>query len=302
MIMRDVTVQRTQCEGFALVAVLVFLMAVSAIVAPLALTARTDFVISSRAYFAERQTLMASSLTWAIARQLAALPGGAAALPRNSSATRTVCGTRQVTVRIQDQNSLVNLNTAGRGLLTAGFEAIGLDNGQAVDLARIAMTYRDREGGDGAVDSVALSDGFKFARFEAIEELHEFSGLEKAPTELLARVFTVHGFRSTIVSANISVPLGAVVLQRPVADRAYLVADEGVPRFFRIDVNVREASRGVTGDWGAIIEIASDPKARFRLVERVRSSGAVDTDDAVFHPTIACDALFGEDISAWLSA
>jgi len=80
--------------GFALLMVLLFLLAVTAIIAPLVLSARTDFLVASNRLQQERLESIADGLVTVIARELAspplvqvipATPASGTALPRCAS-------------------------------------------------------------------------------------------------------------------------------------------------------------------------------------------------------------------------
>lgn len=284
-------------------AVLLFLMVVAAVITPFVLAARTDFLLASGTFRKDRQTHLAEGLVKLTARQVAGSTEELnEALRFNSEPVRTVCGDKQIEVRIQDQMSLVDINAASVDLLDVGFAAMGFPDGDAGKLAELAALFRSPEASDPGGKAKQLTDGFKFAPFEAVEELYEFPGFAGVAPRRLTGVFTVYGRRETINADNMPAPLDEILPNGPTGRFPYVVTDdEDASRFYRIEVTTRSGGDRTVGFAGSLIEITDFENARYRVVERSTEPGMAKIAAADFTATVDCDRLFGEEVAEWLA-
>jgi general secretion pathway protein K len=288
-------------DGFALVAVLVFLLVVAAVITPFVLAARTDFQLAMAGYRKDRQTHLAEGLMRLVARQLAASGNDVnEALRLNSQPLRTICGSHQIELRIQDQLSLVDLNGAPLDLLAAGFAAMGFDSGAAVELAQLAEEFR-KNGADSSQGGDKLSNGFKSAPFEAIEELYEFPGFTNQPLGKLAEIFTVYGRRETVKANNMSAALSNILPSVPSARFPFIEVSDEAPRMLRIEVSVRSRDGRAAGNSGILIEVTDNVSSLYKELERATDRRIVGGEPGSFVQGLTCQQLFGAEVAAWLT-
>ena len=293
-------------DGFALLMVVLFLLAVTAILAPLVLAARTDFLVASNSLRQDRFDLVAEGLRTVLSREVSApeLDPHNEDLSLISEPMPCRSGRLRVDVRIQDQRGLVDLNAANVALLEAGFMAIGLTRTEASDLADAAVAFRKiPEGKDTGrrVDPGIVSDGLKRRPFEAVEELYDFNGIRKIPAATLAEAFTIRSQRETVVGDRLSVRLGKILPSKPSSQYPFVAADNPFPQVFRIDVYVGARDTGVTGYAGAIINATGNATGDFQMMERLTNPDFLPDEGTDFSNAPACDKLFGPGVASILA-
>lgn len=189
-----------QSSGFALVAVLVFLLIVSAITSTFALTAWTRLKIASNETESQRFGLLAEGLTNVLAARLSSA-GPDIGLPLNFEPVSCVVGDLTVVMRLQGHSGLIDLNAADHNLLAQGFASLGVDPEMSNWLA-IAVEY-SRSGASifaaVATQKVEVAGGFKHAPFESVAELQDFSRLRSISLPDLYSTFTVNSRRGDLV-------------------------------------------------------------------------------------------------------
>ena len=130
-------------SGFALVAVLVFLLIVSAITSTFALTAWSRLKIASNETESQRLGLLAEGLTNVLAARLSS-GGPEITLPLNFEPVSCVAGNLTVVMRLQRHSGLIDLNAADHNLLAQGFASLGLDEETSTALAIAVGAAVDR--------------------------------------------------------------------------------------------------------------------------------------------------------------
>ncbi|RWF61191.1 MAG: general secretion pathway protein GspK, partial [Mesorhizobium sp.] len=128
-------------DGFSLVAVLIFMLIVSAIVVPFAVTAKTRLMIANNEVEQERLSLLAEGLANVVSSELA---DGSATEELPLDSTRMGCRSGEFTfdVRIQDHGGLIDLNAADAQLLSLGFASLGFDRQTSKALVEAAIQFR----------------------------------------------------------------------------------------------------------------------------------------------------------------
>ena len=96
-----------------------------------------------------------------------------------------------MTLIVQDQTSLIDLNTASPQLLAIGFEAMGISSSDAVKMAQASNRYRRPPQGGIPSGSDLLISGFKHGPFESVEELYEFKSLAGINPGILSGIATI---------------------------------------------------------------------------------------------------------------
>jgi general secretion pathway protein K len=298
--------------GFALVMVLLFLLAITAIVAPLVLGARTEFLVSSNKLQQDRLEAIADGLLAVMARQLAASP----LEPRNEAlrfdSTPLRCQNARylIEARIQDQAGLVGINNAPVELLTAGFAALEFPASTASDIAEATVAFRTPPGqalapGLGPMQAPGRDDlvagGMKLKPFEAVEELYDFEGFKGKPVQAINEVFSLQNTTETIVGPRISTRLGRVLPPAPTPRYPFILAQvpEG-PKTYRIDIQVRAANAAMSGYAGAIVAASENEGGDYEILERTGNPEFQAEGGSGFAGAVECDMLLGEGVATAL--
>jgi hypothetical protein len=297
--------------GFALLVAILFLLIVTAVIAPFVLAARTGLDLAADGERQTRLDLLADGLMTVLAREFAAAPGEAG--PASLSSVPAVCRAGRLTVeaRVQDQRGLVDLNTADVGLLAVGFESLGLDPGAAEAHARAAEASREpaeeaeAEAMIGpmpleplvfdAPDESLMLDGFKRAPFDAVEELYDFAALQGAPLRLLVETFTVHGAAEVVPALAPDRLAGALPPPLPGAPAA---EGEGAGHL-RLDIFLRD-SDGTLGYAGAIVLPEGGEAGGFGIAGRVSNPNRLPGGGGASAAAAPCERLFGAVAAAVL--
>lgn len=274
-------------EGFALLAVLGFLLLLSAVLLPFASSARIRALTAGNRYDDVRFDDAAAAVNAIVATRLAANSGQASSLDTLQS--RCKVGRALLDIRVQPHSGLIDLNVADDKLLTFGLTAAGLSENAAMELASVITQYR-RLDADRSVDVVASligAEGMKYGPFEDITELFDFIPLRAVPLQTLADIFTVNT-KSAAVSEATSSPRLKEALQ------SYSDIPEGLSRIegerasiYTIKTTIRDASKkySVAG----IYDI-SDRRV-VRLINRQPSDGA-DEQAGSGPGNSSCSAIF----------
>jgi general secretion pathway protein K len=250
--------------GFSLVAVLVFMLIVSAIVVPFAVTAKTRLMIANNEVEQERLSLLAEGLGNVVA---SALTGGSGAekFPLDSTPTACQSGEFSFNVRVQDHGGLIDLNAADESLLALGFAALGFGQQPSDELAKAAIRFRDTAklfaGLPQSRSAVGPAED-KQAPFESVSELQEFSALSSIQLQTLDGVFTVNSKRGTISADRAPGRLRAALAS---GSDASVVQASAEPSAYTVDVVVRRDGSGIAGEAGFIIEKSATGAAFSRV-------------------------------------
>jgi len=290
-------------NGFALIAVLLFLMIVTAIITPMVLAARTDFLLTSRGYLNTRQAVLAEGILNVMIWQAAAFTEVRNEnLQLDSTPLQAICGDHAITIVMQDQASLIDINVAPVDLLEAGFTALGFDRGDAIGLSETVLAYRLPESSGVPEPRYAneLIAGLKHSAFEAIEELYEFPGFSKMSPSNISKVFTTYGRRDSINSQHMSDRLSAVLPDQPTGQFPFIVQGEFPLLYGEIRVKVESLKLNASGFSGAIIEISEGQAGIYRIVERVVDPGILG-NKAPFNTNVHCEELFGGRIATLIA-
>ncbi|MES0158020.1 general secretion pathway protein GspK [Mesorhizobium sp. M0018] len=279
--------------GFSLVALLVFMLIVSAIVVPFAVTAKTRLMIANNEVEQERLSLLAEGLANVVSSELA--DGFATEkLPPNSTPTACRSGEFTFDVRIQDHSGLIDLNAADAYLLSLGFASLGFDRQTSEELAEAAIQFRGSINAFAAqaaepTTSVGPAQN-KLAPFESVSELQEFSAVASTPPHDLYDVFTVFSKRGTLSLDHAPSRL-RTVLAGASGSGASTTQEAGDAPAYSVEVTARRDGSGIAGQAGFIVEKFPASAAGFRRLSR--TPAAEITDLAATTYSRDCDALFG---------
>lgn len=292
-------------DGFALLVTVLFLLTVTAVIAPFVLAARTNLDLASDTLRKDRLDLLADGLVTVLARDLAAPPEGRGRVSPSPRSLPALCRTERlaIEVRVQDQRGLVDLNAAEEELLAAALRSLGMDPAEAASHARAMVAYRqplDESAETDPAEEALVLDGFKHAPFEAVEEAYDFAALEGLPLSVLTETFTVHSQLPGIAGERMPRGLAAVLPQRPTPAFPFVVAGAAAgATIYRADVHVR-AEDATVGYSGAIVAAAGNDAGDFTMVERTVDPNVLPAAGAVLGTTTSCDALFGGQVAALL--
>jgi general secretion pathway protein K len=194
-------------SGFALVAVLGFLLVFSAFLAAFASSSRVQLLTTSNLFEETQARWAIEALQNKVARDYAlAIRSGVTDLPF-SLREPTVCalGSASVAVQLQEHSGLIDLNAANIELLALGYRSLGLDGGIAQRLARQTDQYRRMTPSEAPSDADELiAAGYKHAAFEDVRELYDFERLNVFDPRVLMQVFTVFTKSGTLSAENLS--------------------------------------------------------------------------------------------------
>lgn len=184
-------------SGFALLAVLGFILLFAIFLAPFAASSRLKALAAGHEYNQARLGNAAQAINGYIAWRIGVDPRWRDVVD-DGSFSASKCAIKDVSMRISivPHARLINLNTAEEPLLVAGFRGIGLVGIEAQDTARKVMHFRSPGTGNG--DDSGIDAGPKHAPFEDISELHDFEAVRGIALSDLGRVFSVREGRAIL--------------------------------------------------------------------------------------------------------
>ncbi|MER9843852.1 general secretion pathway protein GspK [Mesorhizobium australicum] len=287
--------------GFALVAILVFMLIVSAVVVPFALTARTRLMIATNEVEQQRLSLVAEGLTNVVSTELfedsvASLRTVKARL--NGEPVECRSGQLTISLTIQDHNGLIDLNAANDQLLAQGIASFGFDDQTAASLAKAIIIYRGppdafAQAAQGQ-SSIGPADN-KFAPFESISELQEYPAFASVPLHALFGVFTVNLGRGAVVLAVAPRRLRDFV---NTISGTYQPSETNDGSVYTVEATVSRDGSGIVGQAGFTVEKSlSGAKGFHRLAQMPAASVVGSIDDMLPVSTFGCDILFGTAVA-----
>lgn len=277
-------------SGFALVAVLVFMLVVSAIVAPFAVAARTRLMIAGNQMEHERLTLLADGLANVVSAQL--VQGlWPATWKQDSKAIGCRSGQFSFEVRVQNHAGLIDLNAADRDDLASGFISLGLSQDVSSSLADSVIRSRSPVSVFGSISSTrSETESDRHGPFESVSELQELAPLPSIPLAALYSTFTIHSRQGAIDPDNAPEALLASIAHR----KPGISELHGEAPAYTVNVVTRREGSGITGQAGFVIEKAAAANSFRRLApypeEEVSGAG-----DPV--AIVSCAELFGPDVN-----
>ncbi|WP_189521599.1 general secretion pathway protein GspK [Mesorhizobium sp. M1B.F.Ca.ET.045.04.1.1] len=285
--------------GFALVAVLVFMLLVSAIVVPFALMARTRLMIASNEAEQQRLALVADGLVNVISAELF---NGSEADSQSMNGEPSECraGHMIFEVRVQDHDGLIDLNAGEAVLLARGFDSLGFDRQNAEALARSVISFRTavsafESAAERAPSPEPRED--KHAPFESVSELQEFSALAATRLHDLYQVFTVNLKRGSINLASAPKRLRDVFD----GDREQMASrTTNRSPVYSVEIVVRREGSGIVGRAGFVVERFPQLAAGFRRTALIPGGGIADSSSAMPPSMASCDAMFGSPVAEML--
>jgi len=178
------TASQEKNSGFGLITALMFVLLVAAVMTPLAVVSRGQVLAST---YSARRTAF-ELLVPGLSRVVYA---AYSASPMTSGWQRCEAKDKIFYLRIQDQNGLIDLNSASNPLLRIGFRALGYSEVDATHFANRVEEYREI----GSVEQSADSDPTfvaKHAPFENIAELYDILAPSGPEIDRVTAVFTIY--------------------------------------------------------------------------------------------------------------
>jgi len=184
--------------GFALLAVLGFMLLFAMVLMPFAAASRVKALSTSYEYDRTRLGYTAEALNGYLAWRL----GDDARWRQQAEQGEFLsldCLIDHAAARISivPHARLINLNTAEEPLLREGFQNAGLSGHDAQTIASLVMQFRSPRVTDGET-ATGVAAGLKHAPFEDLSELHDFDRLLDISVIELGRVFSVNSGRAIL--------------------------------------------------------------------------------------------------------
>lgn len=290
--------------GFALAAVLWFMLVVTAVLTPFVVIAQTNRWVAANRESQTRLDLMADGLVTLLSLRLAD-PQTSAALQQSARADSNLIacshGAYEVGIRLQEQRGLIDLNAAGEELLGAGLRSLGVGSGEVEPVAHAIMRFRSFEPEQAQPGSrVAITGGRKAAPFESVVELSDLAPLRDVEPARLRRVFTVHSRRGTVLLGRTSAALAPLLAQ---IEDGSVIGGEGEQSAspIAVEVTVRAGTNGIRGYSGFIVLPSGPPSFGFRRVETLIEPGFEDDDENAGINDFPCPASIQGDLALVLT-
>jgi len=284
-------------SGFALIAVLVFLLMVSAITAGFALAAWTRRAVATNELEVQKLDLLAEGLTNVLAARLSG-EGAEIGIPSNFEPVACKAGDLTIVAWLQGHAGLIDINAANHALLALGFASLGLDSETARDLSTAVEYFRSGASifAAAAKARVEITGGYKFARFESVAELQDFAPLRMVPLTALYQTFTVNARSGAFVPSEAPAALAALARGK-VPERAL---GPGGAREAAFTIQVAASRRGspIVGSATYVFESRSDGSLR-----RIATYPLLGPDEAVpAGAPVSCDLVFGQQVTRMFAA
>ncbi|MGB8818475.1 MAG: hypothetical protein WCC66_11195 [Rhizobiaceae bacterium] len=196
MKVREVRYANDRDAGFAMFAVLSFLLLSAAVITPFLTGARTKALIARNVAADLKDRLAARGLLiLAGQRYVSQTRLGVPVLLR-----QVVCDTPSGGVRFSFQNhaGLVDLNAASPQLLALGFAALGASPDSALQLADAVVAFRTVATSAALPEPLSVRGGYKHGQFESVGELEDFPAPEGLSLTDARALFTVHSGTGTL--------------------------------------------------------------------------------------------------------
>lgn len=290
--------------GFALAAVLWFMLFVTAFITPFVVTAQTTRWVATNVENKARLDLLADGLLTLLSmrlsnpQDLAALQGS---VPTDSSLISCSSGLYQATIRLQDQRGLVDLNAGGEDLLAAGLRALDVEDAEVTGLVRAITSFRSYEPEQPDQKSkVLITGGRKAAPFESVVELTDIEPLRDVEPARLHQVFTTYSRSAAVLLASAPPALARFLAQA--RDGSVIRSKaEPAPSPFAVEVTIRFGAKGIRGYSGYIVVPLGSSDSRFRRIEPLIESDSEESGERMEAEGPPCPASLQDDVTAALA-
>jgi len=267
-IAKNDTASQEQNSGFGLITALMFVLLVAAVITPLAVVSRSQVLAST--YSARRTAfeLLAPGLSRVVYE-------GYSTSPMITGWQRCEVKDKIFYLHIQDQNGLIDLNSASNPLLTIGFRALGYSDVDATHFANRVEEYREI----GSVEQSADSDPTfvaKHAPFENIAELYDILAPSGPEIDRVTAVFTIYNKTDSVTVSRSSRVLRE---QLKLRENEQQFAVPGELPSGHAEISFAEFRTG--GPFGFLSKImmarSNEPGASAKIMQRETTFAGLDT-------------------------
>ncbi|MBB3743101.1 general secretion pathway protein K [Rhizobium sp. BK591] len=275
-------------DGFALLAVLAFLLLFAALLLPFSSAARLAALTSSHEFEHTRLSYAAEAANAYVAAKLASDHSWKSSVGRDAGADGMSCRIKDLTLtlRLINHAGLIDLNVAATSTIAAGLAALGLDDRQAGAVANSIVAFRSPQRGTALPIGPEPSFGLKHAPLEDVVELLDFAEMRRFTPEQLSEIFTVDSHSAFIDRDLASKPLQSILAKLDGA------VHDGLSAFPTYTLTTRISRRGESAIDARIVTIGGD-----RQMGRRSSALAILTTAKAALPN--CRVVLGTDITAW---
>ena len=258
-------------SGFVLISVIWIAGLLAVITTAFTLSVRSHILAGGNVISGERAEHIADGMARLAAYRLATEPAaGQDASVNGAPHTCAWSEDARLSVAVQDQGGLVDLNTASPQLVSGLLTGLGMPRDQAAPLLHAIRDYRDpdSQGADGGTEPLTYDGkpfGPKNAPFSAIEELDQIPGLDDESFHKLLRLVTVQSQQPGIELATAPDELlHALGIDRSL-EEALQYSSPSPRRVFAIDVAVelKDRSRFVRH---ALVSLLRQPDRPFAIL------------------------------------
>jgi general secretion pathway protein K len=278
--------------GFALFAVLSFMLLAAAVVTPFLTNARTDALIARNVTNEIGNGMLADGLIALAANQIwkkIHLPGFT--IPKS---LKCQLGPTTIKFDLQNHAGLIDLNAASADLLKVGFLASGYAADISEDLAQTALRYRSVEQLQGPASLVEVAGGLKGGLFEAVDELNDFRVRQTKLRPDYRSIFTTRTATGTILDTALPSATQLVLKDMPASNIYFVVS--GSPPLVAMTLTVALSRHGKF-QFGASTEFGRNSVAEFGRLSPLRVfDKQVEVEaDAVSTELSNCSSLIDQD-------
>lgn len=278
--------------GFALFAVLSFMLIAAAVATPFLTGARTRALIARNVASELKDRMVVRGLiSIAAMRFIERARVSGSSLPR-----RVTCDFDEGSVDFvfQDHNGLIDLNVASAELLVLGFQALGRSEADAVLLAEAVVAFRAVSPDRAATRTVSVQGGDKHLQFESVYELEDFKDPGERGFRDAASIFTVYNGTGTIHADDAPVALKTLISALPSSNSFFVVQGNSASTTASVQAVVRRGGKPSVN--GVAVVRSMETKNGMTFFSPIRSTRGEDNLDLV-STAISCSEFFGTQLA-----
>jgi general secretion pathway protein K len=270
---------RTSEGGFVLVSVIWIAGLLAVVAIAFTITVRSHTLAGSNAIYNTRAEYVANGMALATALKLASANDARSIF--SLSGTPTVCSWSNevsVSISVQDQGGLVDVNTASPELLAALLEGVGTNENEARDIARALQDFRDPDSiSSSGTSEPALfpgkSYGPKNGPLAIREEIDQLPEIKESFFDKLIPFVTVHSQQPGIDLAV--TPPALLALLRSNGDTMARFTSPSPGKLFLIDATAG-LKNGSRYHRQALVSVLRQPDRPFAILAWQRGNNAAD--------------------------
>lgn len=283
---------RDRNAGFALFAVLSFMLIAAAVATPFLTGARTRALIARNVASELKERMAVRGLILIAAMRFVER----ARLSDPALPHKVTCGFDELSVTFTFQNhaGLVDLNFASTDLLSLGFLALGKKAHDAELLSRAVVEFRTVASGPMGTTQVPVRGGYKRLQFESVSELDDFTDPSAKGFRDAASIFTVHNGTGSIHAEDAPDALVAAIAELPASNAFFVV--QGTTVATTVSVNVLFKREGKPPIKGETIVRSKEAASGMTFLSPIRISTA-ESDLGPSNADFSCSDFLGPELS-----